>query len=610
MAMSHRFTVGFCALAFLLWSPNPGAAQTETTVAPRLDPEKELRLHVLDRWTIEDGLPSNTVFDIIQDEDGYLWLATDSGLARFDGVRFTTFDTMNTPALGNNLARDLDLGVDGSLWIATGGGGLIHHSEDSFESLTVADGLPSDNVAAIAGDPSGTLWIGFEDGRLSCFRNGVITHIGFAGDDVPVAIQKLDATADGSIWITDGSLPFATGNPRLLRYHDGKVVEFSIPIAPPGTRLLSVVSDNNDVLWVGAQDPQNHPALYSLTKGTWETMSLPTPPITSTARTMYIDRSSALWLGAGAVYRVTEDRVDMLTTADGLPDPRIRSFFEDREGNFWIGTYGGGLLRIKNGRETHYPPYESFLSLYQSRDGALWGGNSSGLMRFQNEAFQLVAAADGRQLGQVRSIAEGDSGELWLATDVGLVRYRDGVMERLTSRQGLPGNDIRFVFADSGGRLWLALTNPADLVTFEDGLFSRVRYFEDRDIRAIHEDRSGTIWFGQADGQIHYLKDGQYTRLEQSGISIRAFHEDDKGHLWIATWGAGLLRWKDGVLSSYTKKDGLYSDMASWILEDDEGYLWMSTDQGIYGVSKQSIEDHDAGRLDRIPPSFTEETRV
>ena len=382
--------------------------------------------------------------------------------------------------------------------------------------------------------------------------------------------------------------------------------------APSQSRFRSFLIDRAGTVWVGTGVGTGK--LYHFEDGNWEVIDLPGQSGMEQEFANYVlyeDRSGALWSGGGALHRLANGVLEVWTVADGLPDPRVRAIYEDREGSLWVGTYAGGLVRLKTGRIAHYtarnipdPKRLGFLSVYQSLDGNLWAGNDSGLLRLDNGSFQVVIPNDGRRLGRVLSIAEDSEGDLWLGSDIGLVRYSEGSTTLFSTQNGLPAGGVQLVYADREGGLWLRVSTSG-LARFEDGVVTPIPEFADKGIRAIHEDRNGTLWFGGADGGVFFSREGQYAPLtDPSNLlknGIKCLHEDEEGTLWLATWGGGLLRLRENQLTAYTQKDGLCADTSSWILEDDQYNLWVSSDQGIYRVNRKQIEDYDAGRIEKIP---------
>jgi ligand-binding sensor domain-containing protein len=409
----HSFRTGVGILLAALAIGRIGEAASEGQAV-----SKPLEQYVLDVWTMGDGLPSNTVFDIVQDESGYLWLATDNGITRFDGMRFTTYNTMNTTSLGSNFIRDLDIAGDGSLWIATGGGGLVRYAKGDFARFTKEDGLLNNHITAIAEDDSGALWVGTIEGQLHQFRGGAISVIGLPKNLAPHIISGIDLDESGGVWI-------AAAQDGLYHYQNGRWDRVSVPVAPPGSRMDSVLIDRAGMVWAGGA------RLYHLEGGHWTATALPAIlglDTTYGTPVLYEDRSGALWSGGGALHRHANGVLDALAEADGLPDGRVLAILEDREGSIWIGTYSGGLARLKDGRIAHYQgalipdPGVGITTVHQSVGGNVWVGNESGLVRFDNGRFQIVVPNDGRRLGNVRSIAEYSTGDLWLGSDIGLVR--------------------------------------------------------------------------------------------------------------------------------------------------------------------------------------------
>ena len=559
-----------------------------------LDPAKKLDQYVQDHWTEEDGLPSNTISDIVQDQAGYLWIATDNGLARFDGVRFVHFDPSNTAAFHSAFIRDLLLARDGSLWIATGRG-LLHYANEEFEVLTQTDGLVSDHIRALAEDSSGSLWIGTVEGSLHRLKNGVITVIGLPPDIAPRTIRAIAADSASDVWLA--------GPPKgLYRYRDGA---FTAVVSPGGDdrEITSVLVGSSGDVWAGGMELYRHGAEGMLA------MEIQRPAgLRVGITTLHQDRHGTMWFGVGALNRIAEGHVERISLTGNPSTERLRAILDDREGNLWVGVDGGGLFRLKAGRISSYSvsgaPDGSdtpIFAVHRSRDGTLRAGSQAGLLRYENNAFEIEVPNDGKPLGPVWSIAEDRNGTLWLGSETGLIRYTGGTV-KLETGSGLPAGGVSSVFVDRDDRLWLHIVGVG-LGRLVDGVFDTMTKLY---IQSIHQDRAGTLWFGSRSGGLYYLREGSVVRLPDPGglldFAVPFIHEEEDGDLWIAAGGNGLVRRKeDGSLRVYRKQDGLCSDRTLWILPDEDGSFWASSEHGIYRVERKHFDDLDNGLLETIP---------
>lgn len=568
--------------------------------AAALDPATPIAAYIHDVWRSKDGLPQDTVQAIAQTRDGYLWLGTLEGLARFDGVRFTTFDTGNTPELRHNVILALCEGEGADLWIGTYGGGLYRHRAGVFSRTSMADGLPSDHVRAVHRSPSGALWVGttgglakLEGGQLTAFttkdglpsdrvmsiledhegslwvgtsgggvarrKDGVFTRIGAEQGLSSNFVWSIHEDRDRAIWIS-------TEGGGLNRYKDGALRAWKREDGLPSERVMPVLEDRHKNLWIGTDA-----GLSRLTGAGLSTLSAKTGFAKDNVRALFEDVEGSLWIGAsdGGLNRFRDRRVSVLTARDGLAASSIRTVYEGRDGSVWIGTDGGGLNRLKDGQLT------------------------------------VLTTNDGLAHNDVWSILEDSSGELWVGSaGGGLSRLRGGrPFATLTAQGGLSSDAVSAIYQDRKGRIWIG-TQGGGVDRFHDGRVERGALgpaLAGALVSVIHEDRAGDLWVGTSGSGLFRWRDGGVTRFTTAeGLGsdlVLSLHEDAAGALWIATSGGGISRVKDDSVATFRERDGLYDDLAYQILEDDRGYLWMSCNRGIYRVKKSDLEDFAAGRL-------------
>jgi diguanylate cyclase (GGDEF)-like protein len=574
-----------------------------TVPAVALDPAKAVTQYSRRVWQIADGLPQNSVNAIVQDRQGYLWLSTQEGLARFDGVSFTVYDKLNTPAITNNNVRALLVDRTGALWVGTNGGGLVRMQDGRFQALTTRDGLAYDIVTALAEGADGAIWIATYGGGLSCLREGRFINYTTTDGLAHNSILSLHADADGTIWI-------GTNGAGVCRFRGGDFVRFDERQGLPNPVVYSLARGRDGTLWAGT---------YGGGLARWDgqrfrTVTTRNGLSSDRVLSVFEDRNGNLWIGTfgGGVCRRAEGRWSTFSRSEGLPYEVSRSFCEDREGNLWIGTDGGGLVRLADGSFTTTSVQEGLSNAYaigilETRSGDIWiGTNGGGLNLLRNGRIIPLDTRHGFPHDLIRTMWEATDGALWVGTDGGgLVRLQDGRMTRYTTREGLSADRVISVRGDRRGVIW-AGTNGAGLNRIENG---RITTFSRRAgrladlVNLIHEDRSGRLWIGTYGG-LWQFRDGQFVsfpgQAEIGSAIVTHIHEDDRGVFWLGTIGSGLIRLDGDRVTRITRQDGLYDDVAYEILEDGLGYLWMSGNRGVYKVPKAEVEDFAAGRTNKV----------
>ncbi|HEY0377292.1 MAG TPA: two-component regulator propeller domain-containing protein [Pyrinomonadaceae bacterium] len=563
-----------------------------------LDPRRELAEYSRNVWLTENGLPQNTVRAVAQTADGYLWIGTEEGLARFDGTGFTIFDKQNTPELKNNDVHALMGDRQGGLWLGTGAG-LLRLAGGKFSTFTTREGLAGDDVQAIYEDREGGVWAATPAG-LSRFRDGSFTNWTTRDGLVSNDIKALFEDGEGALWVgtSDG----------LGRLKDGKLTSYTVPDGLASNSVSSVTEDRAGRLWVGT-----FKGLSSFSGGRFTTYTaadgLPSDRITA----LNVDAEGALWVGtSNGLSRYRDNRFTSFEGQSELSRSVILSVFEDREGSLWVGTESAGLVFLKDKKFTTYStaeglPNELVKCVYEDREGGVWMGTyGGGLSLLKNGTITNYTTRDGLSSDFVLALADDREGNLWVGTPDGLNRLRGGKFTTYTSADGLANDFVRSIRADQTGTLWVG--TRGGLTRLKDGGFTSYTTEDglaDNFVGAIYEDREGALWVGTLRG-LSRLKDGKFTTYTtRDGLSsntVIALYEDGGGSLWIGTSGGGMDRLREGKFTAYTVQAGLLDDEVYSITEDDGQNLWLSCNKGVFRVDRKQLDDFAAGKVGTIAP--------
>jgi len=566
-----------------------------------LDPTRAIRQYHQDLWTTDQGLPQNDILAITQTPDGYLWIATEQGLVRFDGQNFSIFNNANTAALKVSNISALLVDHSGDLWIGTHGGGLarLHHQE--FTAFTVKTGLSNDVVNALLEDQSGNLWIGTGQG-LSRLRNGSFTNYhtspGMPNDE----ISSLALAPNNVIWIGthDG----------LSRYADALFQSFKIEDGLADGYVKQLFYDLNDQLWIATNGgglsrfSDNHFSTYNIKSG-----------LTSNAlSSVYVDRAGTVWVGSftTGITRLAAT-LNTYSSKDGLASDDIRCFYEDHYGDLWVGTGGGGLHRLSNNRLfTSFGKREGLsmpvaLGVFEDKSGDLWvGTHGGGLNRIHNGIVTALTKDNGLSSNVVFSIAQTKDGDLWVGTTKGVNRIHNGALSVLTARNGGIANDIVFcTFVDRDDALWVGtrlglsriLHGQVQNFTTSNGLSNNF-------VSVIFQASDGVMWIGTQGGGLNRFSAGGFKSYQMAqGLSnnvVSSIFEDRDHTLWVGTLEGGLNRFKDGKFSAISTKQGFPNNSIFRIFDDPSDYLWMSSGEGVFRVSRRQLNDFVDGRISAV----------
>jgi signal transduction histidine kinase/CheY-like chemotaxis protein/ligand-binding sensor domain-containing protein len=568
--------------------------------AAGLDPAKALTQYAHASWHVADGLPQDNVVSIAQTPDGYLWLGTEEGLARFDGLRFKVFDKSNTPELKSNDIYALLVDRMGNLWIGTGGGGVLRMSQGKFVAFTTQSGLSNDSVLSLGEDRDHAIWIGTEGGGVNRFQDGKFTVYNSKTGLADNSVYSIGAAKDGSVW-------FGTGG-GLSQMKNGSFRTFTAQQGLPSKNVRALFEDRDGTLWVGT----NGGGLSQFRDGHFKTFTTQDGLTSNEVFSIYQDKEGTLWIGTfgGGVNRWSNGKFTAYKTAPNSTRQDIWAFLQDREGSLWICS-DSGLSQLRDGQATTYGSAEGLssdivLPIFEDREGSIWMGTAGGgLNRFHNGQFTSYTTQQGLSDSFVLTLSEDQQGALWVGTRHGLDRMKDGKFTVYTTKDGLPNDIVFCMWPDREGNLWFG--TRSGLGRFKDGKFSTYTTKEglsNNYVTFIYQDRDGTLWVGTGGGGLNRYRNGIFTAFTtKDGLSsdmVTAIHEDANGILWVGTSGGGLNRLSGSKFASITMKDGLYDDKIFQILEDRNHNLWMSSNRGIFRVREQQLNDFADGKTTSV----------
>ena len=563
-----------------------------------LNRTKSLTQYTRTIWTQEQGLPQDTIRAIAQTTDGYLWLGTDEGLARFDGYEFVIFNKDHGDLPSNSITA-LSAGADGSLWIGTADG-LTCYRNKHFTTHKTKDGLPDNAITSVCQGRSGAVWsvagtylTRFEAGKFTSFQSGT---------DLPIAAIRIAyEDSEDNLWIS--------GFGGVAKLVDGKFVSAIAASSLEGAIVSCMLKDRRGDFWVGSSKGLLMLAPSGKIRSFDRRDGLPDPFV----RSLWEDRDGNLWAGTnGGLSRLVNGGFVAPAIDSGHDRDWVRSIYEDREGNLWVGM-NSGLIRLRDDVFTIYSrgealPSDEPTAVYQDHTGRIWVGfHDSGLGFFSQAGFHTYTTRDGLASNEIFSIREDHRGDLLVATREGLSRMHAGKFTTHVPADPLGRQIVFDVREDARGSIWLATAGA--LNELSNG---HVRKVVDGGtlltsaIVALCVRHDGSIWAGTY-GRGLWRVAGSAIRLYTTadGLSndqIRYLREDEDGALWIGTFGGGLNCLRDGRLFHYTSRDGLLSDNISHIEDDGQGSLWLSTTRGICRISKLQLLDFAAGKIGKLTP--------
>ena len=545
-------------------------------------------------WQNDDGLPHDTVVSMVQTRDGYLWLGTLGGLVRFDGLHFSSVPDLNgTPIV------HLFESSDRTLWIGTEAAGTLMLKERRLIAPTeLAVGGIGRRLHSACEDSLGAVWLYYENGDLWRYSHGRFAP--FVPPREESSTRTMIQETNGTLWV--GTLHH--------QYAIGAVVEngsFELPIAQdipfPG-RLEALVASRRGGYW-RLSNGQIQRVIDALPRAV---TSYRWPVEVASACEDGNGRLIVGTKGAGVFIIDPNGTVSSLTTTQGLSANYILSVLVDREGTLWVGTDGGGVNRVKR---------QSFTTLESSRnwwvqsvtedvDANLWiGSYGKGLGRWANGVMQQFGAGGPLQKAvSIQAVFADREKRVWVSTTLKeLLEFRSGAFYGANDG-GLVQQNVRAIHQDRAGRMWFG--TEGGLVCFANGewkLFTAENGLNSTNITAIDDDADGNVWIGTQRGGVNRWREGKFSALAKTGTApseeITALLADKHGVLWTTT-PAGLGRWEKEKWTSYTTREGLTTDRLSYLIEDEEENLWIGSNAGVLRVPKKALNEFANGHVHSI----------
>jgi ligand-binding sensor domain-containing protein/signal transduction histidine kinase/CheY-like chemotaxis protein/HPt (histidine-containing phosphotransfer) domain-containing protein len=559
-----------------------------------LDPSRQPSQYVLDNWQIPEGLPQTSALAIARTPDGYLWVGTQEGLARFDGVRFTVFDTNNEPAFSDNYISALLVDRAARLWIGTASGIAVLEN-GHFTVFSGAAQLEHAYVRSIAEGKDGRVWVGTENGLFE-IGGGRALSFSVANGLPDSRIRALHEDREGVLWVGTGK--------GLVRF-DGKRFEtVSLSAESAGAPVTAFHEDVDGTFWVGTENG----ALYRRAGNRFDTIIGPnrTTRGLASVNALIRDHDGNLWICTDrGLVRWRDGELSALT--GGLfAVSELQAILEDNEGSLWVGSSAVGLLRLRDGRfittgEPEGLQSDMIWTIAPRKSGGLWVGSNLGLGSYVGGRYQRIPGPRGHENTKVRSVVEDRQGALWAGTlGAGIFRLDQRGMKLFNRETGLSGNSVTALMEDRQGRIWVGTEEGLDVIEQEKitSMQSLLRTSDPTPIHLIHQDHAGNLWVATWSQGLFVIGEHGTRRLGMAdGLPsdyVFAIYEDERGDIWLGT-SRGLALFRDGKLLSLARYRDPLRENIYQLLEDDSHQFWFSTNKGLFTVARSALEDLAAG---------------
>lgn len=632
------------SLYFLLWFFSLPFVQAQ-----------EAAIH-FEKLSTDDGLSSNFVNSIAQDQRGFIWISTINGLNRYDGYSFSTFwhDPNDSTSISGDWGQKIFLDSRGTLWVGTHCCGLNRFDYET-ESFTRFQHDPEDPlsishdiITTIHEDTQQTLWIGTTGGGLNRFDRRAQTFYAYRHDENNAEsisdnnVRAIYEDRKGNFWVgTGGPGPTTKGGLNRFDRNTGIFIRYLSDPGDPGTlidnRVWALCEDHTGTFWVGTWGDGLHimdREKESFTRLRYnpdqpESLSQPhlkredpaDPGFGPGITFIHQDHANRLWIGAflGGLNRFDIESGEIKhyeanrESPNGLESNWIRSFYEDRQQNLWMGTAGDGIYKILPGKfELYKRPLEgaNVQAIFEDEYGTIWIGTGKGLFRFDKSsqapdaAFTQVGVPASLLYGSITAITEADENRLWFGTTNGLFQWipasgrvfhyeadsiaglSDKHIVALARSKKVP--DALWVATQDDGLHFFDVINNRFIgydIQVDSTISEMYSQHTDNNVTALYADNSDKLWIGtNAGGFLRWDPSTQETEFFLPDfLYASCFYEDTHGRFWIASGLHGLIQFdpdKGQVVKRYMEKDGLISSRLQGILEDTSGFLWLSGNDG------------------------------
>ncbi len=579
-----------------------------------LDPARSLTQYTHRVWTEEEGLQQPTIYSIQQTRDGFLWIGTQDGLLRFDGLNFLSFDNVGS-SFEHSLVRALAQDSRGNLWAASIGNGILRiRPGGSLTHFDTKSGLPSDEVFCLANGTDGSLW--------ACTNQGLARHhvdrdpnrwqtFSTADGLSSNRIRAFCQSQDGAQWVATAESPLNRGwNGRFNRF-----IPEGGPAIPNSTTALACASDGS--VWVGTDA-----GVYRIANDRTRRYSVRQGLLDDSVATIAEGVHGSVWVGTRnglSRFRTGADglsQVSNFSTKDGLSHSGVQALFIDREGIVWAGTKAG-LDQFTNGNLALYTrqeglPGDSVGPVIQDERGHLWlGVDGRGLAEFDGHRFRALSSRDGLAGKQVAALQIDRQGDIWAGSEGGVNRIRQGHVVGTWSGASAPaGQDVRSLIFDNDGTLWAG--TPTGLSALRGSRFVAFKPASEDlpgqatsmgDIAALGLGPSAALIVSTNPTGLYQFAGAGPTPIPLSAPTraVASYFVDEKEKaLWMGTLGSGLLLWQNGKVVHIRTRDGLYDNRIYGMVADDDSNLWFASSKGIFSVNRHDLYDFAAGVTHRV----------
>ena len=588
----------FLVFLILLLSVNTFSQESEKKISDGF-----FKDYVSQRWTSEDGIPGNTITDIIQTNEGYIYFGTYGGLVRFDGVEFKIINQKINPKYRFQSARSLMEDSKGNVWIGSNeDGAFCIFPDGDVKEFSIENCLPNNSIRSFCEDKEGNIWVGTASG-VACISSKyeVFKPEGF--DSIPnknnFIVNQIYCDTAGRIWIITRT------EKGLYLYSDRKFTVYNDFSSKKDPIITAMTQDNNGVFWFGVapyyaiKKSNTEEEIINLGKGNQRG---------TVVTSIFQDKKLNFWFGLDNGVTILHDgKISFFDKTMGLVDENVVKIIEDREKNIWIATDRGGLEKLSYGKFQTTKVGTTINGIAQDLNRrVVWLAGDNGLYCYKDNVFQENYITEYCKNVRIRDVSLDNEGNLLVSCyeKLGLVKfYTDGRIANWTTEKGLAGNKVRVAKQISNGDIYVGTTTGLSIIKEEGKVIRNIQkndVIKNDYIMCIYEARNGEIWIGTDGGGVFILKNEKIERTitKKDGLVGNVIFKIDslkQGEIWICT-GSGATRIIGDKFFSYNNLNGFVGEGVFQLIPDYTKRVWGTSNRGIFYVRMEDLDDVLEGR--------------
>lgn len=559
--------------------------------------------YYFDNYSVREGLAQSKIYDLVQDEQGYIWAGTESGVSKFDGINFINYTS--DEGLAENGVRTILIDSEKRIWLGHTGGGISIYNGNSINKISHDSLKIKGDITSFMQDKKNRIWIGTHGDGAFLIKNPFTDSIAnfeivnFSGKEKlsDRIFAMLNSSNDVNYFIIDGSVKFYDEANNTFEFYSPEGL-------PRYFQLTCMHEDQSKNFWFGSYNG----GLYKLNTedNTFRIYDHVRDGIAHNFITsIHGDKNGTIWVGTweNGISRIINGDIKNFNITNGLPENKVRKIIEDREGNIIIGTHESGLAIFKGEQFVSYSEIdglknEQVNSILESAN-KIWFGTKEGIsiLNIDNKEIETFSKNHARNVKgnfdkEVVFLKEDKQKNIWIGTK------KEGIYHYLPAKKQIDyypmlnimltqsNSLIMAMEIDNDNNLWIGTIDGLIYYEINTGRMDRlatVHGLAGNDISSLYCDKSGVLWVGSKGKGVTQIDGTNFRKMENWGsFTPTAFIEDTENEIWIGTEGQGLYNFsKKDSLIKFKVKDGLLANLITALKVDEKNNIWIGTNKGL-----------------------------